>query len=115
MRLLFLLASLTLAAPIAAVAQTDMPAGTRFIADSGTREYFPLSCALASGVPPTRRLYYGTEDGVQEDGFQLARGCAALRLQDAGRLPPRAVQPAAAEVEAPNRHVREGFWLNAGL
>ena len=114
MRTLWLLAGLTLAAPVAAAAQTDMPSGTRFIADSGTQEYFPISCALASGVPQNRRLYYGTEEGVREDGFQLAPGCATPRLQDAGRRPVQPDRPAVA-VEEPNRHLREGFWFNAGL
>ena len=113
MRLPCLLVALALAAPLAA--QTDMPSGTRFIADRGTQEYFPLSCALSSGVPVNRRLYYGTEEGVREDGFQLAGGCAAPRLQDADRRPSLPVETAAPEVEEPNRHAREGFWLNLGL
>jgi hypothetical protein len=113
MRLLCLLAALALAAPLAA--QTEMPSGTRFIADSATREYFPLSCALAGGVPMNRRLYYGTEAWVQEDGFQLASGCSAPRLQDAGRRPAQPVETAAVQVEEPGKHARQGFWLNAGL
>ena len=115
MRMLCLVASLISATPIVLAAQTDLPSGARFIADSSTGEYFPLSCVLVSRVPQDRRLYYGTEEGVQEDGFQLAEGCAAPRLQDAGRRAPRPVETAAVEVEEPNRHVRRGFWFNAGL
>ena len=113
MRMLCLLAALALAVPLAA--QTEMPSGTRFIADSGTREYFPLTCALSSTVPQNRRLYYGTEEGVREDGFELAMTCAAPRLQDAGRRPTRPVVTAAAAIEEPGRHPREGFWFNLGL
>jgi hypothetical protein len=115
MRMLGLLTGLVLVAPLAAAAQTDMPSGTRFIADNGTQEYFPLSCSLASSVPQNRRLYYGTEEGVREDGFQLAEGCAAPRLQDADRRPVHPIRTEAMAVEEPNRHAREGFWFNAGL
>ena len=43
MRMLCLLAGLALALAAQLAAQSDMPTGTRYIADSGTQEYFPLS------------------------------------------------------------------------
>lgn len=111
MRLLLVLLSAGIAGPLAA--QTDMPAGTRFIADSGTGEYYPLTCSLAAGVPQGRRLYYGTEGGVREDGFRLAEGCGTPRLQDAARLAPPPGRTAA--VGEPDRHRRDGFWFNLGF
>ena len=110
-RILLVLVAAAIAAPLSA--QTDMPNGTRFIADSGTGEYYPLGCFLAAGVPQSRRLYYGTEQGVQEDGFRLADGCRTSRLQDQARMAPPPVRTAPS-VE-PNRHRREGFWFNLGL
>ena len=110
-RLLVVLVSAAIAGPLAA--QTELPTGTRFIADSGTGEYYPLSCSLAAGVPQGRRLYYGTEGGVEEDGFRLAEGCRTPRLQDAARV---ATPPArTAAVDESNRHRRDGFWFNVGL
>jgi hypothetical protein len=110
-RILLVLVAAAIAAPLSA--QTDVPNGTRFIADGTTGEYYPLVCFLAAGVPQGRRLYYGTEQGVQEDGFRLAEGCRTSRLEDQARLAPPPVRAVAA-VE-PNPHRREGFWFNLGL
>ncbi|HEX2220502.1 MAG TPA: hypothetical protein VHG35_16980 [Gemmatimonadales bacterium] len=111
LRILLVLVAAAIAAPLSA--QTDVPNGTRFIADTGTGQYYPLGCSLAAGVPQGSRLYYGTEQGVQEDGFRLAEGCRTPRLEDQARLAPPPVRTV--PLVEPNRHRREGFWFNVGL
>jgi hypothetical protein len=47
-----------------------VPAGTRFIGDARSKEYYAVDCPAADEVAPGYRFFFRSEAGAQAEGYR---------------------------------------------
>jgi hypothetical protein len=54
---------------------SDVPPGTKWIANRQTKTYYQVGCAAAASIAPADRLFYATESAALVAGFTASREC----------------------------------------
>jgi hypothetical protein len=107
----------------------DVPEGTNWIANARTRSYYAVGCPITLSIPAADKLYYKNESSLKAAGFTKSSECNSNgpvipSPEDTGAVsPPVGRDSVAAATPAPpqqqqkarGKHVRRGFWFNAGL
>ena len=53
----------------------DLPPGTNWVANSKTKTYYRAGCPVTASIPPSERLYYGSDTPLQSAGFTKSDQC----------------------------------------
>jgi hypothetical protein len=52
-----------------------LPAGTNYIGDVRIKTYYPIGCAALHAIPADAQVFFQTEAGAMDDGFQPSGDC----------------------------------------